>query len=61
MLMIRLVFMLLMVAAIACVAAYMATGQVVWRQRGLLIVKWTVLAGLAGAVVLLLERLTLAL
>ena len=61
MLMIRLVFMLLMVAAIACVAAYMATGQVIWRRRGLLIVKWTVLAGLAGAVVLLLERLTLAL
>ena len=48
MLVIRLVFMLLMVGAIACVAAYMATGQVVWRQRGLLIVKWTVLAGLAG-------------
>ena len=53
----RLVFGLLLVAGILCLATYAATGQVVWRQRGLLIVKWTVVAALGFFAVLILERL----
>jgi hypothetical protein len=54
----RLVFGLLLVAGILCFAMYIGTGQAVWRQRGLVIVKWTVLAGLGFFAVLVLERLT---
>jgi len=57
----RLVFGLLLVAGILCLAMYTGTGQVVWRQRGLLIVKWTVVAALGFFAVLILERLALAL
>ena len=45
MLLFRLVFGLLLVAGVLCFAMYIGTSQPVWRQRGLLIVKWTVLAG----------------
>jgi hypothetical protein len=31
----------------------------VWRQRGILIIKWTVIAGLGAAAVIVLERLAL--
>lgn len=61
MLVFRLVFGLLLVAGIGCFAAYVATGQTVWRQRGLVIVKWTVLAALGFFAVLILERLALML
>jgi hypothetical protein len=61
MLMLRLTFMLLLVAGVLCLGLYIATGQTLWRRRGLLIVQWTVIAGLAGAAVLLLERLAMAL
>jgi hypothetical protein len=54
----RLVFGLLLLAGILCFAMYIGTGQAVWRQRGLVIVKWTVLAGLGFFAVLVLERLT---
>ena len=30
-----------------------------WRQRGILIIKWTVIAGLGAAAVIVLERLAL--
>ncbi|KAB0585185.1 hypothetical protein F7Q92_01475 [Ideonella dechloratans] len=53
----RLVFGLLLVAGLLCFAAYVATGQPVWRRRGLVIIKWTLLAALGGAAVLVLERL----
>lgn len=53
----RLVFGLLLVAGVLCFAMYIGTGQVLWRQRGLLIVKWTVLAALGFFAVLILERL----
>lgn len=53
----RLVVGLLLVAAVLCFAMYIGTRQVVWRRRGLVIVKWTVLAALAFFVVLILERL----
>ena len=57
----RLVFGGLLVAGLLCFAMYIGTGQVVWRRRGLVIVKWTVLAGLAFFSVLILERLALML
>ncbi len=52
----RLVFGLLL-AGILCFAMYVATGRTVWRQRGLVIVKWTVIAGLGFFGVIILERL----
>lgn len=61
MLIFRLVFGLLLLAAILCFAMYIGTRAPVWRARGLVILKWTVLAGLGFFAVLLLERLALAL
>ena len=57
----RVVVALLMLAAVLCFAMYIGTGQTVWRQRGLIVVKWTVLAGLGFFAVLILERLAVAL
>ena len=61
MLVFRLVFGLLLVAGILCFAMYIGTSQVVWRQRGIVIVKWTVLAAFGFFAVLILERLALML
>jgi hypothetical protein len=61
MLVFRLVFGLLLVAGLLCFAMYIGTNQLVWRRRGLLIVKWTVLAALGFFAVLILERLALML
>ncbi len=61
MLIFRAVFGLLLLAGILCLAMYVASGAMVWRQRGLLIVKWTVLAALGFFAVLILERLALVL
>jgi hypothetical protein len=61
MLIFRLVFGLLLLAAILCFAMYIGTRQPVWRQRGVVILKWTVLAALGFFVVLALERLALVL
>jgi hypothetical protein len=52
----RLVFGLLLLAGLLCFAMYIATGEVVWRRRGLVIVKWTVLAGLGFFAVIALEH-----
>jgi hypothetical protein len=57
MLLFRLVFGLLLVAGLLCFAAYVATGQPIWRRRGIVIVKWTVIAALGFFAVLVLERL----
>ena len=61
MLLFRLVFGLLLVCGVLCFAMSIATGQAVWRRRGVVIVKWTVVAGLAFFAVLILERLALLL
>lgn len=61
MLLLRLVFGLLLAAGLVSLALYLATGQPIWRQRGLIVIKWTVIAGLGVAAVLLLERCTLVL
>lgn len=57
----RLVVGLLLFAAVVSFALFIATGQRRWRQLGLVIVKWTVLAGLAFFAVLILERLAILL
>ena len=53
MLVIRLVFGLLLLAGLLCFAMYLATGSLAWRRRGLVIVKWTVLAALGFFAVLI--------
>jgi hypothetical protein len=57
----RLVFGLLLLAGLLCFAMYVGTGQVVWRRRGIVIVKWTVIAAFGFFAVLILERLALML
>jgi hypothetical protein len=61
MLVFRLVFGLLLVAGLLCFALYIGTSQVVWRRRGVVIVKWTIVAALGFFAVLILERLALML
>lgn len=61
MLVFRLVFGLLLLSGLLCFAMFIATSQPVWRQRGLIIVKWTILAALGFFAVLILERLAVAL
>ncbi len=57
----RLVFGLLLLSGLLCFAMYIGTNQPVWRRRGLVIVKWTVLAAIGFFAVLILERLALML
>ncbi len=57
MLIARLLVGLLLLAAVVCFAAAIVTGQTRWRRLGLVIVKWTVVAGLAFFAALILERL----
>jgi len=61
MLVFRLLFAGLLVAGLLCFAMYIGTARVVWRRRGIVIVKWTVIAGLGFFAVLVLERLVLLL
>jgi hypothetical protein len=61
MLIFRLVFGLLLLGGLLCFAMYIGTRQVVWRRRGLVIVKWTVLAAFGFFAVLILERLAVML
>ena len=58
MVILRLVFGLLLLAALLCFAMYIGTRQRVWMNRGLVVMKWTVLAGLGFFAVIALERLT---
>lgn len=57
MLLFRLTIFLLLLAAGACFVFYVGTGQARFRQWGLVILKWTVLAALGFFGVLVLERL----
>ena len=57
----RLVFGGLLLAALLCFGMYIGTQQRVWLQRGLIVLKWTVLAGLGFFAVMVLERLALLL
>lgn len=57
MLLFRNTVFLLLIAAGVCFAFYMGTGQAKYRQWGLVILKWTVIAALGFFGVLILERL----
>jgi hypothetical protein len=61
MLIARLIIGLLLFAAVVCFALSIATGQVRWRRLGIVIMKWTLIAGLAFFGVLILERLAVLL
>jgi hypothetical protein len=52
----RILVGLLLLAGIFCFAMYAGTRQVGWRQRGLLIIKWTVLAALGFFAVLIVQQ-----
>jgi hypothetical protein len=57
MLLFRWTVVLLLIAAGVCFAFYIGTGQAAYRQWGLVILKWTVIAALGFFAVLALERL----
>jgi hypothetical protein len=61
MLVFRLVFGLLLLAALLCFAMSIGTGQPVWRRRGILVLKWALLAAMGFFGVLILERLAVML
>jgi len=61
MLIFRWIVLLLLVAGLLCFAMYIGTGQQRWRQIGIRIVKWTIVAGLGFFAVLLLERMAMIL
>jgi hypothetical protein len=61
MLLFRLVFGLLLVGSVLCFAMFLGTGQAVWRRRGVVVLKWTLLAAAAFFAVLILERLAVLL
>jgi hypothetical protein len=48
-------------SGLLCFAMYIGTSEVMWRRRGLIIVKWTLLAAFGFFAVLILERLALML
>ena len=54
---VRLVVLLLLAATLLCFVLNALTGVAVWRRRGLAILKWTVLVGLAFFALLIAERL----
>jgi hypothetical protein len=60
-LILRLLFGLLLVAGLVSFAIYVATGNPKWRKIGLVVVKWTVIAGLGAAAIIVLERLAVLL
>lgn len=53
----RLIFGLLLLSGIACFAMYIGTREPVWRWRGMVIVKWTLLAAFGFFAVLIAQRL----
>lgn len=61
MLLFRLVFGLLLVASVLCFAMFIGTREPVWRRRGVVVLRWTLLAAAAFFAVLILERLAVLL
>ena len=61
MLIFRLVFGLLLLACVLCFAMYVGTKAPVWRTRGVLVLKWTLIAAAGFFGVLILERLAVLL
>ncbi len=61
MLIFRLVFGLLMLASVLCFAMSVGTGQAIWRKRGIVLLKWSLIAAAVFFGVLILERLAVML
>lgn len=61
MLIFRLVFGLLLLGSVLCFAMGVGTGDARWRRRGVVILKWALLAAAAFFGVLILERLAVML
>ncbi len=61
MLVFRLVFGLLLFASLVCFAMYVGTRDARWRHRGIVVLKWSLIAALGFFGVLVLERLALML
>jgi hypothetical protein len=59
MLIFRWVVLLLLVAGALSLAMYVVTGEARWRNLGIRIIKWTVIAGLGFFAVLVLERMAI--
>ena len=59
MLIFRWIVLLLLAAGALSFAMYLGTGQARWRRLGIVIVKWTVIAGLVFFAVLVLERMAM--
>ncbi len=57
----RLVFGLLLVASLFCFAMHIGTREPVWRRRGVVVLKWTLIAAAGFFGVLILERIALVL
>jgi len=53
---IRFVFLALVVAFVACIVMSRLTGDPVWRQRGMQVLKWGVVLGLIGFGTFILRR-----
>ncbi len=53
---IRFVFLALVVAFVACIVMSRITGDPVWRQRGMNLLKWGVVLGLIGFGAIILRR-----
>jgi hypothetical protein len=52
----RFVFGLLLAASMVCFAMYIGTSQIVWRKRGIVVLKWTLIAALGFFAVLIVEK-----
>jgi hypothetical protein len=59
MLIFRWVVLLLLGAGALSLAMYVGTGEVRWRNLGIRIIKWTVIAALGFFAVLVLERMAM--
>jgi len=57
MLIFRWLILLLLVAGALSLAMYVGTGEARWRNLGIRIIKWTVIAALGFFAVLVLERM----
>ncbi|WP_395703312.1 hypothetical protein [Aquabacterium sp.] len=57
----RLIFGLLLLGSLMCFALSVASGQRIWRKRGLLLLKWALIAAAGFFAVLVLERLPMLL
>ncbi len=53
----RLVFGLALIAALLCFALFAFTGQAGWRQHGVTILKWTLIAAVVVGAGILIEHL----